>query len=84
VPTFTTDQWLVVGLIFLLGIVIGMILRGGGKWKGRYYDEVRRREELEVENRRLAKDSAEMDSLRNAAVRDDARRRAAEEEPPAV
>ncbi len=79
---FTTNQWLFIGLIFLLGIVIGMILRGGGKWKAAYYDEVRKREALEVENRRLSKDAAEMDSLRHAAAKDEARRRAVVEEPP--
>ena len=81
---FTTNQWLIVGLVFLLGIVVGMILRGGGKWKAAYREEVRRREELEMENRRLAKDSAEMDSLRHAAAKDEARRRALDEPPPAV
>jgi hypothetical protein len=77
VNAFTTNQWLIVGLIFLLGIVVGMIMRGGGRWKAAYYEEIRRREELEVENRRLAKDSAEMDSLRHAAAKDEARREAA-------
>jgi hypothetical protein len=83
VTPFTTNQWLILGLVLLLGIVIGMILRGGGKWKAAYYEEARRREALEVENRRLAKDGAEMDSLRHAAAKDEARRRAAEE-PPAL
>ena len=47
--------------------------------------EVRKREALEAENRRLSKDAAEMDSLRNAAAKDEARRRAAEDGvPPAV
>jgi hypothetical protein len=81
VIAFTTNQWLFVGLVFLLGIVIGAILRGSGRWKAAYYDEVRKREALEVENRRLAKDGAEMDSLRNAAAKDEARRREAEEDP---
>ena len=62
-PAFTNEQWVVIGLVFVLGVVVGMILRGGGKWKAAYYAEVRKREALEVENRRLAKDSAEMDSL---------------------
>jgi hypothetical protein len=84
VIAFTTNQWLFIGLVFLLGIVIGAILRGGGKWKAAYYEEVRRREALEVENRRLSKDAAEMDSLRHAAAKDEVRRRAAEESPPAV
>jgi hypothetical protein len=85
VEPFTTNQWLILGLVFLLGIVVGMILRGGGKWTAAYYAEVRKREALEVENRRLSKDAAEMDSLRNAAAKDEARRRAAVDGvPPAV
>lgn len=72
---FTPDQWLIVGLVFLLGLVLGMAVMAGGKWKRRYRDERARVAELEAENRRLQKDSAEMDSLRNAAARDEARRR---------
>jgi hypothetical protein len=77
VPSFTTDQWLVIGLIFLLGIVIGMFLAAGSKWKTRYREEVRRCEALEVENKRLRADAQEMDSLRHAAARDEAVRREA-------
>jgi hypothetical protein len=85
VLAFTINQWVFVGLIFVLGIVVGMILRGGGRWKGAYYDEVRKREALEAENRRLAKEGAEMDSLRHAAAKDEARRRAAADDPgPAI
>ncbi|HEX8573781.1 MAG TPA: hypothetical protein VF759_13635 [Allosphingosinicella sp.] len=72
---FTSDQWLIVGLIFLLGLVIGMAMMAGGKWKRRYKEERARCAELEAENRRLQKDSAEMDTLRSAAARDEARRR---------
>jgi hypothetical protein len=42
-------------LVFALGLVLGMYLFSGGKWKRRYKDEVRRREALEVEHRRLEK-----------------------------
>jgi hypothetical protein len=52
------------------------------KWKGRYRDEVRRREALEAENADLRKDAREMDSLRTAAARDAERRRAEEAPPP--
>ena len=72
---FTPEQWLIVGLFFLLGIVVGMALMASGKWKGRYREERARADALEAENRRLQKDSAEMDSLRQAAARDEARRR---------
>jgi outer membrane murein-binding lipoprotein Lpp len=75
VTLFTPDQWLIVGLVFLLGIVVGMALMAGGKWKRRYREERARAAELEAENRRLQKDAAEMDTLRSAAARDEARRR---------
>ena len=79
-PAFTNEQWIVIGLVFLLGIVVGMILMAGGKWKRRYREENARVRELEAENTKLRKDSAEMDSLRGAAARDEVRRR--EETPP--
>ena len=72
---FTPDQWLIVGLVFLLGIVLGMALMAGGKWKRRYREERARADAAEAENRRLQKDAGEMDTLRHAAARDEARRR---------
>jgi hypothetical protein len=47
VTPFTTDQWLVLILVFVLGLLIGMWITAGGKWKRRYREEVARREELE-------------------------------------
>ena len=46
---FTSDQWVIVGLVFLLGLLVGgFIFSGGGrKWKQRYNSEVSRRRELE-------------------------------------
>ena len=72
---FTSDQWIVVALVLLLGIVIGMAMMAGGKWKRRYREERARADSLEAENRRLQKDAGEMDTLRHAAARDEARRR---------
>ena len=69
------NEWVIYVLVFVLGLVIGMALMAGGKWKRRYKEEARRSAELEAENQRLQKDSAEMDSLRRAAARDEARRR---------
>ena len=82
--TFTPDQWLILLLAFVLGLVLGMALLASPKWKARYREEVRRREELEAENERLKRefdterdrvrrDASEMDSLRHAAARDEAR-----------
>lgn len=46
---FTSDQWVILALIFVLGMLLGMFLTAGGrrKWKSRHRDEVRRREEVE-------------------------------------
>jgi outer membrane murein-binding lipoprotein Lpp len=74
-PAFTNDQWVIVALVFLLGLVVGMILMAGGKWKRRYREENARVRELEAENARLAQERGEMDTLRQAAARDEARRR---------
>jgi outer membrane murein-binding lipoprotein Lpp len=75
VTLFTPDQWLIVALVFLLGMVLGAALMAGGKWKRRYREERDRCAELEAENRRLQKDAGEMDTLRQAAARDEARKR---------
>ena len=72
---FTPDQWLVLLLAFLLGLFLGMAFLASPKWKRRYRDEVARREAVEAENAQLRRDSAEMDTLRQAAARDEARRR---------
>jgi hypothetical protein len=75
VTLFTPDQWLVVALVFVLGLVLGMALMAGGKWKRRYKEERARADAAEAENRRLQKESGEMDTLRHAAARDEAKRR---------
>lgn len=51
--TFTQDQWMIVALVFVLGLLIGMFLTAGGrrKWKTRYKEETARREALEKEHR---------------------------------
>ncbi|MEA3029030.1 MAG: hypothetical protein QOJ53_2369 [Sphingomonadales bacterium] len=72
---FTPDQWLVLLLTFVLGLILGMALLASPKWKRRYRDETRRREALETENEQLRRDARELDSLRQAAVRDEARQR---------
>lgn len=72
---FTPEQWLVLLLIFLLGLVLGMSVLASSKWKKRYREEVQRREAVEAENAQLRRDAGEMESLRHAAARDEARRR---------
>jgi hypothetical protein len=53
---FSPDQWLILLLAFLLGLVLGLALRSNTKWKRRYReesalraDEAQRREALETE-----------------------------------
>ena len=90
--SFTPDQWLILLLAFVLGLVLGAALLASPKWKGRYREEVTRREEVERENERLKRDfdaerdrtrrdASEMDSLRSAAARDEARKRSDEPGP---
>ena len=52
-PQFTPDQWLLVALVFLLGLILGMAAMASGKWKTRYREEVRKREAAEADRSRL-------------------------------
>lgn len=76
---FTSDQWVILALVFVLGLLIGAFLFAGSgrKWKHRYRDEVQRREELEDRQRDRErewddreKEWRERDSLRGAAIKD--------------
>jgi hypothetical protein len=64
---FTPNEWLIVGLVFLLGLLLGAALAAGGgrKHKVRYKEESHRRTELEHENERLRKElkHAEIDNV---------------------
>ena len=75
--TFTTDQWVILLLVFVLGLLIGGFLFSGGgrKWKHRYNGEVDRRRELEKAHSANEKDWREQDSRREAALRDAERNR---------
>ena len=76
---FTSDQWVIVALVFVLGLLIGAFLTAGGrrKWKARYREEADRREAIEREHRDARaqwdareKEWREQDSLRAAALKD--------------
>ena len=79
--TITSDPnlWVICGLVFLLGLLIGAFLTAGGrrKWKGRYREEADRREALERQHEKHVADAEarekewrERDSLRAAAIKD--------------
>ncbi len=76
---FSSDQWIILALVFILGLLIGAFLLAGSgrKWKQRYRSEVDRREALErdhAEHHRdfeaREKEWREQDSLRAAALKD--------------
>lgn len=69
---FTSDQWVILALVFILGLLIGaFIFAGSGrKWKTRYREESRRREEIEKRHAESEKEWRERDSLRAAAIKD--------------
>jgi len=46
---FSPDQWVLLLLMFVLGLFVGMAFLAGGKWKRRHREEVRRREAAEAE-----------------------------------
>ncbi len=74
---FTSDQWVIVALVFVLGLLVGGFLFSGGgrKWKERYRTEVTRREEIESRHSAAEKDWRERDALRAAALKDAERNR---------
>ena len=78
---FTSDQWVIVALIFVLGLLVGGFLFSGGgrKWKHRYNAEVNRRADLEKNHASREKEWREQDSLRDAATKDRDRDRAVDE-----
>ena len=76
---FTSDQWAILALVFVLGLLIGAFLFAGAgrKWKLRYRSEVDRREAIEHEHAEQhrqwderEKQWREQDSLRAAAIKD--------------
>ena len=66
------NVWIIYGLIFLLGLLVGVFMTAGGrkKWKTRYYDEVERGKELERGHEEASREWRERDSLRGAALKD--------------
>ena len=69
---FTSDQWVIIALIFILGLLVGGFLFSGGgrKWKTRFREETTRREDLERRHGEAEKEWRERDSLRGAALKD--------------
>jgi predicted histidine transporter YuiF (NhaC family) len=70
--TSDPNLWAICGLVFVLGLLIGIFLTAGGrkKWKTRYNSEVERRRELEKTHSEREKEWRERDALRTAAIRD--------------
>lgn len=62
--SFTLTEWTILALVFVLGLLIGMFIMAGGKWKTRYREEVRRREVLEKERTSWETDRKHWESQR--------------------
>lgn len=69
--SFTSDQWVIVALVFVLGLLVGGFLFSGGgrKWKTRYNTEIDRRRDLEKAHAEREKEWREKDSLHAAALK---------------
>src|ERR671933_782430 len=77
--SFTPDQWVIIGLVFVLGFLVGAWATSGGrrKWKTRYTAEQDQRRALEKTHQEREahwtareKEWREQDALRTAAARD--------------
>lgn len=77
--TFSPDQWVIIGLVFVLGLLVGAWATSGGrrKWRTRYNSELEQRRALEKTHQEREahwtareKEWREQDSLRAAAARD--------------
>ena len=75
---FTTDQWIILGLVFVLGFLVGAWATSGGrrKWKTRYNEEVTARKSLEQRHKEREahwtnqeKEWRDQDARREAALR---------------
>lgn len=76
--SFSTDQWVILGLVFVLGLLIGAWMTSGGrrKWKTRYNQEVTERKALEQKHKEREahwtaqeKEWRDQDARREAALR---------------
>ena len=75
--TWSTSEWLIIALAFLIGLFVGMMLCTGRKWKRRYKDEAKLRAE---DRKRL--DELEARHKHHEAELIAARARAGETPPP--
>jgi len=75
---FTPDQWVILGLTFVLGLLVGMWMTSGGrrKWKNRYAEEQEKRRAMEGDLKerdatiaQRDRDLREADALHQSALR---------------
>ena len=62
---FTPNEWLIVGLAALFGLLLGMALAGGGgrKHKALHRESSKRNDELTRENERLRKELRDIQGI---------------------
>jgi uncharacterized MAPEG superfamily protein len=55
---FSGQEWVILLLVFLLGLLLGMAaMAGGGRWRHKYREELRARQAAEAERDRARADT---------------------------
>jgi Flp pilus assembly protein TadB len=64
------NLWVIGGLLFILGLLIGMFMTAGGrrKWKARYNEEISRRQTLERTHKEREADFTAREKMREAEL----------------
>ena len=60
--SFTPNEWFILFLVFLLGLLLGMAAMAGGKWKRRYREEVAKRQAAEADRARFESHARQAES----------------------
>jgi hypothetical protein len=67
-PGFTPNEWLIVLLVFVLGLLLGMAAMAGGKWKRLYREEVKKRQAAEADRARFESQARQAETRATAAT----------------
>jgi hypothetical protein len=64
---FTPNEWFILLLVFLLGLLLGMAAMAGGKWKRLYREEVRKRQAAEADSARYESQARQAETRATAS-----------------
>ena len=66
--SFTPNEWFILVLVFLLGLLLGMAAMAGNKWKRRYREEVAKRQAAEADRARFESQARQAETRAAAAT----------------